>query len=439
MRLNRREFLQTSAKTTLGMSIGAGAMDALTSSARAQKKDLSPNEKVIVGVIGVGGMGTVNMRNFMKHPEVEVAAVCDVHSKRLADAATQVEKKYGKKPLVDKDFRRIMERKDIDAVIISTPDHWHALPFIYACETGKDVFCEKPISHNILEGRSMVGAAQRYQRVTQVNLVQRGMGQFQDAVDYVSSGKMGRVYICRAWRSGGIWCLGKNPIKEPPAELDWDFWCGPARLLPYHDKIDPSDWRLNFEWGTGMTGDWGVHMMDIILWGMNDHHPLEVTSLGDKLRCDPEDDRKTPDTHMAVYRFSTFMMTWEVRPDNRGFDGGRDHGAEFIGEAGTLIVDRNGIIWNGDGKGPERKSPDVDLIADFLSNVKTRGKCRVDIKSAYYATVLCHLANLSYQCRKTIKWDGIRGLVLNDKAAMNYLAYRREYRKPWTLPMYEMT
>ncbi|MCL6630324.1 MAG: Gfo/Idh/MocA family oxidoreductase [Armatimonadetes bacterium] len=204
MRLNRREFLQTSAKTTLGMSIGAGAMGTVVSSVRAQKKDLSPNEKVIVGVIGVGGMGMVNMRNFMKHPEVEVAAVCDVHSKRLADAATQVEKKYGKKPLADKDFRRIMERKDIDAVVISTPDHWHALPFIYACETGKDVFCEKPISHNILEGRSMVGAAQRYQRVTQVNLVQRGMGQFQDAVDYVRSGKMERVYICRAWRSGGI-------------------------------------------------------------------------------------------------------------------------------------------------------------------------------------------------------------------------------------------
>jgi predicted dehydrogenase len=439
VRLNRRRFLQTSGKAALGVGIGVRVAEALATPMQTKEKTVSPNEKIVVGFIGVGGMGMVNLRNFMRHADVEVAAVCDVHSQRMANAAMQVENKYGKKPLADKDFRKIIDCKDIDAIVISTPDHWHALPFIYACEAGKDVFCEKPISHNIVEARSMVGAARHYKRVTQVNLVQRGMGHFQDAIDYVRSGRMGKVYICRAWRSAGIWCLGKNPIKDPPQELDWDFWCGPARLLPYHDEIDPGSWRLYFEWGTGLTGDWGVHMMDIVLLGMNTQHPIEVSSIGDKLRCDPDDDRKTPDTQMAIYRFPNFLMNWEVRPDPQGLDGGRDHGAEFTGEAGILIVDRNGIIWKGDGNGPERKSPDIDLIDDFLSNIKTRGKCMADIESAYYPTVLCHLANLSYQCGKTIKWDGLRGVVLNDKSAMNYLAYQREYRKSWKLPIYKMS
>ena len=438
-RISRRQFLETGGKAALGVGLGMAVADALATPTYAQEPKVSANERIQVGIIGVGGMGEGNMNDFMKHAEVEVAAVCDVHQGRLDRAVGLVDKKYGRKPMAVKDFRRVMDMKDIDAVVISTPDHWHALPFIYACETGKDVFCEKPISHDIVEGRAMLGAAKRYKRVVQINTWQRSAGHFRDAIDFVRSGKMGKISVCRAWTFNHAG-LGKNPLKPPPHDLDWDFWLGPAPKVPYHDKIDPFDWRWYFDYGSGLTGDWGVHVIDIVLLGMNAWHPLEVASYGGKLRCAPDDDQTTPDTQIAIFKFPGFVMHWEMHWADDGFDGGGSHGSEWIGEKGKLIVDRGGIKWMpfGDYPGPERKNPYGDHIGDFLENVKTRGKCRSDIESMYCTTTVCHLANLAYLHGKSIRWDGQKGVVVGDRKAMDVQSYRREYRKPWKLPTYKM-
>ncbi|MBP6964527.1 MAG: Gfo/Idh/MocA family oxidoreductase [Armatimonadetes bacterium] len=449
-RMNRREFLETSGKAALGVGLGVTVAGALATPARAQAPRVGANDKILMGAIGVGGMGTGNMNAFMEQPEVEVVAVCDVDSNFLNRAAGMVEGKYGRKPKAFKDFRELLDMKEIDAVMIGTPDHWHALPFITACEAGKDVFCEKPISHDIWEGRQMVGAAKRFGRVSQINTWQRSVGFFRQAIDFVRSGGMGKVRVCRAWVNGPGG-LGKNPIKDPPANLDWDFWCGPAPKNPYHDTYHPGMWRLYYDYGTGMSGDWGVHMIDIILLGMNATSPLEVAAVGGKLFCDPDDDRDSPDTMMAVYRFPDWVMNWEIKCGGEGLDGSKvGHGAEFIGEKGKMIVTREGIDWTpyGDNPGPQdagkdqggdapNRWSDANHIGDFLENVKTRGKCRSDIESMYYTTTACHLSNLAYQAGRSIKWDGAKGEVIGDRKAMSCRAYKRDYRRPWKLPKYE--
>lgn len=296
----------------------------------------------------------------------------------------------------------------------------------------------------------MVGAAKQFKRVTQINTWQRSVGFYQQAIDFVRSGGMGKVRICRAWVSGPAG-LGKNPIKDPPANLDWDFWCGPAVRKPYHDTYHPGMWRLYYDYGTGMSGDWGVHLIDIALLAMNDWHPLEISALGGKLVCGQDDDRDTPDTLMTIYRFPNWVMNWEIKVGGEGLDGGGGHGTEFIGEKGKMIVDRSGIKWKpyGDHPGPQdagkdqggdkpSRWADSNHIRNFLDNIRTRGKCASDIESMYLTTTCCHLSNLSYQAERSIKWDGQKGVVVGDKKAMDYPAYRREYRKPWKLPVYKM-
>ena len=448
-RMNRREFMEKSGKAALGVGMGVAVANALATPVRAQEPKVSANEKIVLGAIGVGGMGFGNMCGFMGRPEVEVAAVCDVDTNFLDRASAEAEKKYGKKPLATQDFREILDRKDIDAVMIGTPDHWHALPFIMACEAGKDVFCEKPISHDIIEGQSMVGAAKRFGRVTQINTWQRSVGFFRQAIDFAKSGKMGKIAVCRAWVCGPAG-LGKNPIKDPPANLDWDRWCGPAPKVPYHDTYHPGMWRLYYDFGTGMSGDWGVHMIDIVLLGMDAKHPLEVSAYGGKLRCAADDDRDTPDTMIAVYKFPDWVMQWEIHVGGEGLDGGEGHGSEFIGEKGKMIVDRSGIKWHpyGDNPGPEDANKDqggdrpdrwtnADHMGEFLGNIKTRGKCCADVESLYYTTTACHLSNVACQLGRSVKWDGEKGVVVGDREAMQMKAYRRDYRKPWKLPYYK--
>ena len=398
---------------------------------------MAMSDEIRVGCIGVGGMGINNLNGFMKHPEVEVVAVCDVDSQILTKAAGAVMKKQGSLPRVCFDFRRVLDMKDVDAVVISTPDHWHALPMIMACEAGKDVFCEKPLSHDIHEAQCMVGAARHYKRVVQVNTVQRSSGHFRDAIDFVRAGGLGKVRICRAWICGSR-PTGKNPIKAPPMHLDWDLWLGPSPKKPYHDNIHPYLWRYYSDWGTGQTGNFGAHMIDIVLLGMNEWHPTDVSSCGGEFHF-RDDDRDMPDTQMAVFKFPSFLMYWEVNMNSEGLDGGGGSAAEFIGEKGRMIVDRGGIKWHpyGDHPGPEKKTPNGDHIQDFLDNMRTRGKCRSDIETTYCITVCCHLANLSYEAGRSIKWDGPSGVVIGDKKAMDFQAYKREYRKPWRLPYYK--
>lgn len=437
--ISRREFLARSGKTAaVGLGVAAGLSGAARAAAAARpNRVIGANDRIRMALIGCGGQGRYNMARFMGHADVEIIGLCDVDSQHLDATVAQVERKYGRKPFAHKDFRKILEMPDLDAVIVGTPDHWHALPSISACQAGKDLFVEKPISHDIAEGRAMVNAAKRHNRVVQVGTWQRSTQHFVDAIDYVRSGKLGKVSVCRAWilGRGGV---GHAQPQAPPPELDWDFWLGPALKVAYRPNRCHYNFRWFYDYAGGMAGDWGVHMMDIVFLGMNQWHPLSVASAGGKFISGPEDDRDTPDTQMAIFQFPEFVMNWEVHVGRPGLDGGGDHGTEFIGSEATLRIDRGGWqVIGKDGKEQE-KTPSQTRVNDHWSNfldcMRSRQQPRSDIETMHYTTTACHLANLAYKTGKRVDWDGEREIVTNDRSIMHDQSYRRDYRKPWSLP-----
>jgi predicted dehydrogenase len=432
----RREFLdhtgRVAAAVGLGLAGAGGAGEAGQPKAAAKVP--------VMGLIGCGGMGRANMNNLIGKG-IPFAAVCDVDERHMREAAAEVEKKQGKRPEMIKDFRHLLERKDIDAVIIATPDHWHALPTIMACEAGKDIYLEKPICHNITEGRAMVAAAKRNRRVVQVGTWQRSTREFVDAVDFIRRGQLGKIVTVRAWKTDPFH-IGKNSPKDPPSELDYDFWVGPAEKIPYTGKNCHFDWRWYWNYGLGMTGDWGVHMMDIGLLAMSKDTdlpmPSEVAAYGGKLAW-PEDDRTTPDTHLALMKFPDFVLHWETGRMN--LDGAHDHGTQFVAADGsTLTVWRGGWIIRGpDGK--ERPKPGEsafkgpDHWQNFLDCVASREQPRSHLESMYQTTTVCHLANIAYLAEEPVRWDKSRNDIIG-KTGKDTLPYKRDYRKPWSLPRY---
>jgi predicted dehydrogenase len=223
------------------------------------------NNRIVLGLIGCGGMGAVNMRNLMDKQGVEVAALCDVDTGRMGGDIADVEKKYGRKPEIFRDYRKMLERKDIDAIIVGTPDHWHALNLIHTVESGKDAYCEKPISHNLVEARTMARAVAYHKKIVQVGTWQRSGKEFTDAIAFVRNNKLGsKIVLVRAWRTDGSQ-VGNEKPSTAPASLDYDMWIGPAAMVPYAGNHVHGNWRWFLNTGTGMTGDWGVHMLDIAL------------------------------------------------------------------------------------------------------------------------------------------------------------------------------
>ncbi|GAB4451856.1 MAG: Gfo/Idh/MocA family oxidoreductase [Armatimonadaceae bacterium] len=453
---SRREWLANTGRLAAGVGLMAAG---LGGSARAENhangvepvrtafntrttKQQSANDKLVLALIGAGGMGRNNMNGLMNHANVEIAAVCDPDTRHMAEAAQMVEKKFGKRPAEIKDFRKVLEMKDVDGVIIGTPDHWHALPTIMACQAGKDVFLEKPISHNIEEGIRMVEAARKYNRVIQVNTWQRSVGHFCDAVDYVRSGKLGKIKICRAWKTGFAG-TGKQKPKDPPAELDYDLWVGPAAYEPYQDNRCHFQFRWYYNYAGGMTGDWGVHMIDTVLLGMNPGNdfqmPQRIACYGGKWVCDPDDDRTTPDTQLAIYQFPEYALHWEVSVSGRGVGGTNDHGAEFVGTDGRIVVDRGGwTLFNNKNEPQEKPKTNrgTDHQQNWIDAVKSRKieDLRSEISSMHQTTAICHLANLALMAGHELEWDGKKQEVTNDRRAKDLLPYRRSYRKPWSLP-----
>jgi predicted dehydrogenase len=438
MDLSRRDFVKLSATAAAGAGLGLNAMGNMP---EPKKRSKSPNDKVVFGLIGCGGMGASNMRTFMGMEDVEVAALCDVDTDRIPNDYAHVEKTYGRKPDVYRDYRQMLERKDIDAVIIGTPDHWHALNLIHACEAGKDIYCEKPISHNIVEAKAMVAAQRRFKRVVQVGTWQRSTNEFHNAIEYIRAGKLGKIVHTRAWISD--WTkIGKGKPEPVPSNLDYDRWIGPAAMIPYQSNRIHWNWRWLMNYGGGLTTDWGVHMMDIALLGMSKDldlpMPTRVNASGG-LWALGDDDRDAPDTIEAILSFDKFAMTWSVLRDTPGRPG---HGTEFISADGrTLRVWRGGwtILDNGGKELPKENADPLESghWENFIDCLKTREKPRADLHSVAQTTMCCHLVNCALNAGETVFWDDekedIRG-----KSGKRSLAYQRPYRKPYSLTMHKV-
>lgn len=412
----------------------ARAIETLRSPSRRQ----SPNDSLVIGLIGCGGMGASNMRSLMRFDDVKVAAVCDVDTARIPGDYKTIQDKYGTAPDVYGDYRSMLDRKDIDAVIIGTPDHWHALNFIHACQAGKDSYCEKPLSHNLVESVAMSRAQAKHNRVVQVGTWQRSTKEFTDAIAYIRAGKLGKVTHCRAWIADGT-RIGKVQPSPSPANLDYDMWIGPAKMVPYQNNKVHWNWRWVMNTGGGLTTDWGVHMMDIALLGMSKDQdlvmPTTVSAVGGQFAI-TDDDRDAPDTIEAVMRFNDpdFVMTWSVLRDHPGKPG---HCTEFVSADGkTLRVWRGGwLIVDADGKEIPKEESEAppDHWRDWVDCVKTRKTPRANLASVAQTTIVCHLVNCSLYSGETVRWDkGAMDIV--GKAGKNTEPYRRVYRKPYALP-----
>jgi len=396
-------------------------------------RKVSANDRIAIGFIGMGGMGTGNLKFAMKHPEVAVVTVCDVYQPNLDRAAAIA----GNRPKPVKDFREILADKSVDAVCISTPDHWHALMTIEACKAGKDVWVEKPVCTTVEEGHKMVQAARKYDRVVQAGTMQRSGDVFQKAVQIVRSGQLGKVTFCRTWnydhtKEEGI---GNPPDSDPPAGLDYDLWLGPAPKRPFNPNRFLARFRWFWDYAGGMMTDWGVHWLDIVQMAFGEAMPKAITMLGGRYYL--KDNGETPDTFEAVFEYPDCLVAYEYRAGNSESMFKKGAGILFHGTRGTLFVTRGVYILvpeKGSDLAPEevKATNQANLAhwANFLQCIKSRQRPMSDIETGYRSTAACLLGNAAFRSRLRLDWDDRRETT-RQREAHRYLT--REYRRPWKL------
>jgi predicted dehydrogenase len=396
-----------------------------------------PGDRIRIALIGCGGMGRGDLAAFLRDEKVDCPLVCDVDDRQIAQASAAIEKARGKKPESVKDFRRVMERKDIDACLVATPDHWHALPAIHACLAGKDVYVEKPLATSIAEGRAMVGAARRHQRVVQVGTQWRSGAHYQDAVSFVQSGKLGKIRVVRVWAClAWVGDIGKPADAEPPPGVDYDLWLGPAPARAFN----PARFHFNFRWfwdyAGGLMTDWGVHLINIAQWAMQVKSPLSAAASGGKYVLD--DISETPDTQCAIFEFPGFVMVWDHQVAGTHGVRRREHGVAFDGANGTLVLDAGGweVIPSGDRglepqKHPSSPDPRWNHVKNFLDCMRSRERPVSDVEIGYHATLTPHLGNIALRTGRKVRWDAAREEIPGDPEANRYVT--REYRAPWKL------
>jgi predicted dehydrogenase len=447
--VKRRELLKRATALGAGSLVAAGA--------RAGQA-VAASDRIRVGMIGVGNFGTMNMRDFVANPDVEVVAVCDVWKTNLDKAVAAT----GGKARPYKEYRKLLEAKDIDAVVVTTPEQWHAIMAIDACDAGKDVYVEKPCAHHIREGRLMVDAARRGKRVVQVGSQQRSGAHFQRAVKYVQDGRIGDVFHVSTWTHMPA-PTPKPPLTQAPPDLDWDAWLGPAPKMDYKQAMSgggrPRFWSL---WGGSLT-EWGAHMADIVLWAMNVKGPDSVVATGAQfLRKDGE----IPDTMQVTYAYPKFILQYSILQHNTyGFNG--DAGAarfgsigiQFHGSKGTLYIDRSGFRITpqpfrkeeanqpppqptSDSRQPgfyytTEIQPEVSdtsqqhgpHVRNFLDCVKSRARPNADIEAGHTTNTVVRLGNIAYRTGRRIRWDQNKEQIIGDAEAQRLAV--GSYRDPW--------
>lgn len=431
MNNSRRDFIR-SASTMV-------AAAAMPSALNAFPKLVAPSDRLNVAAIGINGMGWADLTAMLKNPAAQCVALCDVDKNVLDKRAAELAQK-GIKVKTYSDYRKLLESKDIDAVIIGTPDHWHALQMTQACAAGKDVYVEKPIGNSIAECNAMVAAQERHQRVVQVGQWQRSQQHFKDAIDFVYSGKLGQVRLVKAWAyMGWMKSIPKKPDGTPPAGVDYDMWLGPAQKRPFN----PNRFHFNFRWywdyAGGLMTDWGVHLLDYALLGMKAQHPRSVMAAGGKFAY-PDDAAETPDTLTTVYEFDGFNIQWEHAIGIDGGPYGRDHGIAFIGNNGTLVLDRGGweVIPEKDKMEAVPRKPKVDDGLDlhtknFVEVVKSRkfSDLHTPIQAGANVAINAQMGNIAFKTGKKVYWD-VANNRFKEEEANKFLA--AQYHNGYNIP-----
>jgi predicted dehydrogenase len=449
--MNRREFLHAGAATT-GLALAASGYHVAASTAAETKR---------VGLIGTGWYGKADLLRLIQVAPVEVVSLCDVDKKMLAGAAEIVATRQASKktPRTFADYREMLSQKDLDIVLIATPDHWHALPMIAACEAGLDIYVQKPISVDVVEGKAMLDAARKHQRVVQVGTQRRSTPHLIEARDrIIREGKLGKIALIEIYCYFHMRNNDNPPDTQPPDYLDWEMWTGPAPMRPYNRIAHPRGWRAFMEYGNGIMGDMCIHMLDMVRWMMGLGWPKRIGSSGGIL-VNRGGKSNITDTQTATFDFGDLDVVWQHRtwgdsPDPKKYP----WGATFYGDKGTLTANVMGYDFTPMGGGqpvhvevqfkneyaqyPEDEH-EKDLerhvapairghMRDLLSAIASRGRPVADIEEGYISTASCILANLALKLGRTLAWDPQTNKVVGDDEANRLLA--RPYRGPWVHP-----
>lgn len=443
--MNRRDFL----------AAGAAGL-ALSQAADASFADRKPPR---VGLIGCGWYGKVDLLRLIQIAPVEVVSLCDVDKKMLAEAADIVagRQKSKKKPRTYADYRDLLKEKDLDIVLVDTPDHWHALPTIAAIEAGADVWVQKPISVDVVEGQAMVAAARKHKRVVQAGTQRRSTPHIIEARDRVlKEGMLGKIALVEIYCYYHMRARENPPDATPPPNLDYEMWTGPAPMRPYNKLVHPRRWRAFMEYGNGIMGDMCIHMLDMVRWMLSLGWPQRISSSGG-IFVDKKSKANITDTQTATFDFKELPVVWQHRSWGEANDRRFPWGATLYGDKGTLKVDvfkyeftplgkqeptlTGKALYEYDQYPEDEHEKDLERhvasavrghLRDFLRAISMRGRPVADIEEGHISTASCILANLALKLGRSLTWDAEKQQVVGDEEANKLL--RRPYRKPWVHP-----
>jgi predicted dehydrogenase len=420
MSLNRRHFLTAA---------GAAGLTALTAAGAAQQ----PNNRVNVAVMGVRGRGRALASGLAGFDDVHIAYLCDPDDNVMGAALKAVAARQKQAPQTVRDFRRALEDKNVNALVVAAPDHWHALATVWACQAGKHVYCEKPASHNIVEGRRMVEAARRHDRVVQIGTQRRSAAHWRSAAEFIRGGKLGKVPFVRTWIAGNRPSIGRQKDSAVPKGVDYSLWLGPAPERPFNRNRFHYNWHWFWDYGTSEIGNNGIHALDMVRMLLNLDAPQRVSAGGGKYFYD--DDQQTPDTLTVAFDFPETCVLWEHRIWSRtGFEG-QSWGVAVYGQHGTMLFTSKG--WHViDGVEASDKSAEAGMerahLRNFIDCVKKPARPNADIEEGHKSTRLCHLGNIALRTGHTLRFDAKTETCTGDAAANQLLG--RTYRKGFELP-----
>ncbi|MBM3725309.1 MAG: Gfo/Idh/MocA family oxidoreductase [Acidobacteria bacterium] len=405
-----------------------------------RRRAAAASDKVTVCLMGVGGRGQAMAQWFGALPDVRIPLICDVDENVIGKVMKMVTESQGQAPRLVTDIRRVLDDKSVDAIVMATPLHWHAPGTILACDAGKDVYVEKPASHNIREGRLMVDAARRNQRIVQMGIQARSRPVTQRFVEYVQSGKLGRTLMAKVWNVQMRRNIGRKADEPVPAGVDYDIWTGPLPKMPFNRNRYHATVNWHWHYGTGDIGNDGVHWLDIARWAMGAGVPRQVSGMGSKLYFD--DDQQTPDTMNITYDYGDRLIHFEQRLWNRYRMEGSENAVAVYGDEGMAQVGRwqgshhEFRVFDNTGKlihSDREPSPDFNYHArNFIDCVKSRKPPTADIEAGHLSTVLCHLGNIVARTGRAIRYDANAERIVGDAEAQRLVA--RQYRQHWSTP-----
>jgi len=429
---SRRHFLQRTALFAGATTLGGPLIRSLRAG------EPGPNDKIRIGLIGSGAMGRGDLECFLDFPEVDCVAIADVDAAMLAQGREVCVRKNRRPPTSEKDFRRILDRKDVDVVVIATPDHWHAIPTIMACQAGKDIYVEKPLATTIDEGRAMLTAAQKHNRIVQMGSQWRSCQHMLEAAAFVKSGKLGKITMARAWANLD-WMpkCERQPDAAPPEGCDYDFWLGPARPRPFNQNRFHFHFRWYWDYAGGLMTDWGVHLLNMIFMGLPMEWPKFVSSSGSPHPLG--DDWETPGAQTALYEFKDYTLVWEHLAGYATTINNHPWGVAWYGSEGIIMMNDAG--WE---VLPERRKANLDPekhkgsgnprpahVRNFLDCIKSRQQPALNLELGHYLSALAHLGNIAYRTAAKIGWDSEKEQIIGNPEADRLIATK--YRLPWKL------